>query len=86
MPENPARGPDRLRYRLTVDACPQAALRVLGLFAQRALLPDVRLENRARSGLLIVELALGRAEGEILLHKLRAIPAVRTAGMQRLRS
>lgn len=83
MTPSPEAAP-RLRFHVSLAPCPQAALRVLGLFAQRALLPErVLLERRPRGARLTVDVDLTRDGGEALLHRLRSIPSVRTARLHR---
>lgn len=71
--------------RVSAYICPQVVLRVLGLVAQHGAIPySIGFARRPRS--LRVEIvidSLDQSAAEILLHKIRAVPMVRTA---RLRS
>lgn len=77
---------DRLTS-LTIDTaiCPQVTLRVLGLLAQRSLIPlAIAAERRSRSMRLVIELdTLTGAEAELLLAKIEAIVMVRRAKVRR---
>lgn len=71
--------------QVSAHICPQVLLRVLGLVAQHGAIPySIGFARRPRS--LHVEIvidSLDQRAAEILLHKIRAVPMVRTA---RLRS
>jgi len=61
--------------------CPQVTLRVLGVLAQRSLIPfTIAVERRARSMWLVIELdALTGPEAELLVSRIEAIVMVRKA-------
>lgn len=72
---------------LTVDTaiCPQVTLRVLGVLAQRSLVPlAIAAERRSRSMRLVIELdTLADADAELLVAKVEAIVMVRRAKVTR---
>lgn len=74
-----------IRHRLVArgELSPQLPLRVLGLFAQRNLLPDVFVA-RSQAETLLIELEVsGLDEGpaKVLLEKVRAIVEIDTASL-----
>jgi len=71
----------RVRLSVTADLCPQITLRVLGLLAQRSIIPaSIIVTGRPRSLLLVILLARDHAQqGAVLLAKVEALVGVRRA-------
>jgi hypothetical protein len=70
-----------VRLLVSTDICPQVLLRVLGLVAQHGAIPwSTSFERRRRSLFIEIEFDAASPErAEMLLHKVRAIPTVRSA-------
>ena len=67
------------RFAIAGDACPQLALRVLGLFAQQDLIPaevTIRCDAEALD-IAIVQPALDPRRADIIAEKMRAMIMVR---------
>lgn len=69
----------RVRLSVTADLCPQITLRVLGLLAQRSIIPaTIAVTHRPRSLALVVVFAPADAQqGAVLLAKIEALVGVR---------
>lgn len=71
----------RVRLSVTADLCPQITLRVLGLLAQRSIIPaTIAVTRRPRSLLLAIEFAPADAQqSAAMLAKIEALVGVRRA-------
>jgi len=66
------------RFAIVGEACPQLALRVLGLLAQQDLLPsEVTIRCGEALEMVVIQCALDAGRADILAEKMRAMVMVR---------
>ncbi|KQM17231.1 hypothetical protein ASE73_09630 [Sphingomonas sp. Leaf24] len=71
----------RVRLSVTADLCPQITLRILGLLAQRSIIPvTIAVTRRPRSlAMVVVFVPADAQQSAVLLAKIEALVGVRRA-------